>query len=74
MYLFDRHYDEALELVDVGVCCVFVPVSGGIYRAIFAPAGQKVRYRMMKDPVGFAITATKKTREYAIKQGYELED
>jgi hypothetical protein len=29
---------------------------------------------MLNDPMGFAVTAAIKTREFAVKQGYEMED
>ncbi len=74
MNLFGSHYDEALDLLDAGACSVFVPVRGGLYRAVFAPASGQVRSRMLNDPMGFAVTAAIKTREFAVKQGYEMED
>jgi hypothetical protein len=71
--LFNPQYDEALDLLDGGACSVYVPVRGGLYRAVFAPATGRVRSRMLNDPMGFAVTAAVKTREFAVKQGYELE-
>ena len=73
MILFDEYYDEALDLLDAGACSVFIPLKGGIYRAVFAPASGRVRARMLNDPMGFAVTAARKTREFAVRQGYELE-
>ena len=72
--IFGDYYDDTLDLLDDGVCSVFVPLREGLYRAMFAPANWKVRERMLDDPNGFAITAARKTREFAIKQGYEVED
>lgn len=73
MILFNEYYDETLDLLDAGACSVFVPLKGGIYRAVFAPASGRVRSRMLNDPMGFAVTAAHKTREFAVRQGYELE-
>jgi hypothetical protein len=72
--LFNAFYDEALGLMEAGACSVFVPVTGGLYRAVFAPASGRVRSRMLNDPMGFAVTAAIKTREFAVRQGYEMED
>lgn len=74
MILFNRYYDETLDLLDAGACSVFIPVRGGLYRAVFAPASTQVRSRMLNDPMGFAVTAARKTREFAVRQGYEMED
>lgn len=73
MILFTEFYDEALDLLEMDVCSVFVPVRGGVYRAVFAPASSRVRSRMLNDPMGFAVVATRKTREFAARQGYDLE-
>lgn len=73
MTLFDDYYDEALDLLDAGACSVFIPLRGGIYRAVFAPANSRVRAKMLNDPMGFAVTAARKTREFAVRQGYEPE-
>lgn len=74
MYVFGEFYDETLELLAQGACSVFVPVVGGVYRAVYAPATPRVRTNMLNDPIGFALTATKKTREFAEYKGLLLED
>ena len=73
-YLFSHYYDEALDLMEAGACTVFVPVRDGVFRAVYAPSGPRVRSRMLNDPMGFAVTAACKTREFAVRQGYEMED
>ena len=73
-YLFSHYYDEALDLIDAGACTVFIPVRNGVYRAVFAPASPLVRSKMLNDPLGFAVTAARKTRQFAARQGYEMED
>jgi hypothetical protein len=73
-YLFDAFYDETLDLIDAGCCSVFIPVHGGLYRAVFAPAGETVRQKMLNDPMGFAVTAICKTREFAEAKGCLMED
>lgn len=74
MILFYEQYDETLDLLDAGCCSVFVPVTGGLYRAVFAPASETVRRKMLNDPMGFAVTAATKTREFAQSKGYLTED
>ena len=73
MELFDSYYDEALDLLDADACSVFVPITDGIFRAVFTPATGRVRQRMLIDPSGCAGPAVLKTREFAVRQGYELE-
>ena len=74
MILFYEQYDETLDLLDAGCCSVFVPVIGGVYRAVFAPANGTVQRKMLNDPIRFALTATVKTREFAQSKGYLTED
>ena len=74
MTIFNELYDETIDLLDHDCCTVFVPVVGGLYRAVFAPADSHVKSKMVNNPLRFAATAVIKTREFAESRGYLLED